>query len=253
MCPPTNARSRTISSAYLVSQELIDAGFGASPLVDSLDDDRAGEAGAAILARHAAGDHDRIFGNPSVMDLASRAVDDLGRGAEEDPHRQYRAAFDDHALGDFRAGADEAIVLDDYRPSLKRLEHAADPSAAGDVNVASDLRAAADRRPGVDHGPLADPGADVDEARHQHRARRDEGAAADDRTGDGTKCGGRKLLLAPAGKLGRHFVPPVRAARGPGDRFHRIEAEREQHGFLEPLMHGPVTGPLFSDARFAPV
>ena len=77
-------------------------------------------------------------------------------------------ALDDHALDDFRARADEAIVLDDGRARLQRLEHAADADAAGEVHVAADLRAGADRRPGVDHRPFADVGADVHEGRHQH-------------------------------------------------------------------------------------
>ena len=65
------------------------------------------------------------------------------------------------------------------------------------------------------------------------------GAAADDRAGHRAEAGGGELLLAPAGELRRHLVPPVRAAGTAGDRFHRVEAEREQHGFLEPLVDGP--------------
>ena len=137
--------------------------------------------GPPLAAGQRAGDDHRISRDPAVEDLAAGAVDDLGRRAEEHAHRQHRAFLDDDALGDFGAGADEAIVLDDHRPGLQRLEHAADPGAAGDVDVAADLGAAADRRPGVDHRPFADISADVDEARHQHRAGRDEGAAADDR------------------------------------------------------------------------
>ena len=67
------------------------------------------------------------------------------------------------AFGDFRARADEAIVLDDHRPGLQRLEHAADADAAGNMTVLADLRAGADRRPGVDHGALIDIGAEIDE------------------------------------------------------------------------------------------
>ena len=127
------------------------------------------------------------------------------------------------------------------------------PGAARDVDVAADLRAAADRRPGVDHRAFADVGADVDEARHQHRARRDEGAAADDRAGHRAEAGLRELLLAPAGELGRHLVPPMRAARAAGDRLHRVEAERQQHGLLQPLVDGPLAADLLGDARLAGV
>jgi predicted ABC-class ATPase len=38
-----------------------------------------------------------------------------------------------HALDHFRAGADEAIVLDDHRPGLHRLEHAANADAAREM------------------------------------------------------------------------------------------------------------------------
>src|SRR3954452_18895931 len=98
------------------------------------------------------------------MDLARGAVDDLGRGAEEYPHRQHRPAFDDDSFGNFGPGADEAIVLDDHRARLERREPPADSCPARDVDVAADLGAAADGRPGVDHRALPDPRADVDEA-----------------------------------------------------------------------------------------
>ena len=63
---------------------------------------------------------------------------------------------------------------------LRRLEHAADPDAAGEVDVGADLRARADRRPRVDHRPRPDPGADVHVARHQHDALGEERAVARD-------------------------------------------------------------------------
>src|SRR4029079_19822186 len=110
-------------------------------------------------------------------------------------------------------------------PRRKRLEDPADPGSARDVNVAAYLRAAAHGRPGVDHRAFADIGADVDEARHQDPARGDISAAADDRSGHGAEGGGREFLLAPAGELGRHLVPPVRSAGPPGDGLHRVEAE----------------------------
>src|SRR5438309_175050 len=117
------------------------------------------------------------------MDLAAGAIDDLGRRTQEHAHRQHRSALHDDALRDFGPRPDEAIVLDDDRPSLQRLQNAADARAAGDVDIAANLRAAANGRPGIDHRILADRGADVDEARHQYGTRRDEGAPAHDRTG----------------------------------------------------------------------
>src|SRR5688500_2660563 len=182
-------------AAPSVAQQLVYSRLRPRLGVDALDDDGAGEAGAGLvaagqrLAGEAAGDDHGIARHPADEDLARRAVDDLGRGADEHAHRQHRALLDDAALGDLRAGADEAIVLDDHGPGLERLEHAADAGAARNMDVAADLGAAADRRPGVDHRPLADIGADIDEARHQHRAFGDEGAAPDDRSRHGAQAG----------------------------------------------------------------
>src|SRR6185437_11579106 len=98
----------------------------------------------------------------------------------EAAHGEDRALLDDDALGHFAARADEAIILDDHRHGLQRLEHAADAGAARDVTILADLRAGADRRPGIDHGAAVDIGADIDEGRHQHDVRRNEGRAAHD-------------------------------------------------------------------------
>src|SRR5262249_12826129 len=102
--------------------------------------------------------------------LSGLAIDDPGRGADENPHGKNRALAHDHAFGNLRARADEAIVFQDDRARLQRLEHTADAGAAGDVTVLADLRAGADRGPGVDHGAGIHVGAEIDEARHQHHA-----------------------------------------------------------------------------------
>jgi hypothetical protein len=80
----------------------------------------------------------------------------------------HRVLLDDHAFDDLGARADEAVVLDDGRVGLQRLEHAADADAAGQVHVLADLRAAAHGGPGVDHRAFVDVGADVHVAGHQH-------------------------------------------------------------------------------------
>jgi len=49
---------------------------------------------------------------------------------EIDAHRDHRTGTDDDPLDDFRAGADKAVVLDDRRVGLQRLEHAADADPA---------------------------------------------------------------------------------------------------------------------------
>ena len=79
------------------------------------------------------------------------------------------------------------------------------------------------------------------------------GAAADDRAGHRAEAGVGEFLLAPAGELRRHLVPPMRAAGAAGDRLHRVEAERQQHGFLEPLVDDPLAADLLGDARLAAI
>ena len=192
------------------------------------------------------------------MHLAGRAVDDLGRGGDEDAHRDDGALADDHALDDFRARADEAIVLDDRRIGLQRLEHAADPDAAGKMDVVADLRAGADRHPGVDHRLGADIGAEIDEARHQDRIARDESGMAHDAAGHRAKPGVAKTVFAPALEFRRDLVPPGRAARAALDDLVVVEAEGKQHRLLQPLVDLPGARPdragdFLRDPRLAAV
>jgi hypothetical protein len=118
--------------------------------------------------------------------------------------------------------------------------NAADAGAARDMHVLPDLRAAADRCPGVDHRPFADMGANVDEARHQHRAGRDIGAVSHDRARHRAEAGGAEIDRAPAGEFARHFVPPAGGAGTARDHFHVVQAEREQHRLLQPLIDAPA-------------
>src|SRR5438270_9095165 len=99
---------------WSIPQQLIDAGLGARFLVHAFDDDGAVEARAGLailhrLAGYRARHHDRISRHFAHEDLTGYAVDDLGRGADEHAHREHRTLAQDHALGDFRAGADKAI------------------------------------------------------------------------------------------------------------------------------------------------
>src|SRR5690606_1494962 len=181
-------------------------------------------------------------------DLARGAVDDLGRGGQVDAHGQHRAFADDDAFGHLGPGADEAVVLDDRRIGLQRLEHPADAGPAGAVHILADLGAGADRGPGVDHGPVVDIGADVHETGHQHHVLADIAAAPRHSAGDRAEAGLAETRLVPAGPLGRHLVPP-----GPGrDVDHAeaaadvlahdpvvVQAKRQQHGLLEPLLGLP--------------
>src|SRR5262249_24806611 len=139
-----------------LAQQLVDRGLGAGLLVDLLDDYntievRTWAAARQRLAGERTRNHHRICRHAARANLAGVAVDDLGRGADKGAHRQYRALFDNDALDDLAARADEAIVLDDDGFSLQRFEHTADPDPAREMAVVADLRAGADCRPGVDH------------------------------------------------------------------------------------------------------
>src|SRR5207248_2040997 len=149
-------------------------------LVDGLCDDHAVARRTIGAAAHGAGMDHRIGRDLSNVDLAGFAVDDPGVGRDEYAHRQHRPGADDHTLDHFRARADEAIVLDDHRVGLQRLEHAADPSVAGDMDVLPDLGAASDGRPGLDHGVPADLGGETAEAGHSHGSGPDISVAPDD-------------------------------------------------------------------------
>jgi membrane dipeptidase len=99
--------------AESVAQQFVDAGLGTGLGVDRLDDHGAVEARprGAIgqgLAGHRAGHDHRIGRHFAHVDLARGAVDDLGRRAEVDAHRQHRAFAHAHAFGHFGARADEA-------------------------------------------------------------------------------------------------------------------------------------------------
>src|ERR1051326_8120996 len=234
------------------AQEVVDRGLCAGLRINLLDDDRAikARAGAAVRQRAAGqrtGHYHRIGRHPPGDDFAGLAVDDLCRRTDEGAHRQYRALLDDDALDDLAARADKAIILDDDRFGLQRLQHAADADAARQVTVLADLRARTDRRPGIDHRAAADMGADIDEARHQDNVRRDIGGVADDRARDGAKTGVAKAIGRPAGEFRGHLVPPFRRAafgieRAAGDLDHVIEAERQQPRLFQPLMHLPAAG-----------
>src|SRR5271169_5633298 len=219
------------SSAPSVSQEVVDAGLGARLLVDGLYDHRAIERRTRRtvrqrLARQRTGYEDGIGRDPADMDLPGRAVDDLGGGGNEYAHRHDGALADDHPLDDFGARPDEAIVLDDRRVGLQRLQHAANPDAARKMDVLADLRAGADGDPSVDHRLGIDIGAQVDEARHQDRVACDERRASHDAAGDRAKAGFRESASVPAYEFRGNLVPPGSSARTALDDLIVAEAER---------------------------
>jgi hypothetical protein len=125
-------------------------------------------------------------------------------------------------------------------------------SGAGNVNPLADLGAGADRRPGVDHGSFIDIGAEIDEGRHQHHVAGDEGRAADNGARHRAKPGVAKPVFAPAVEFRGHLVPPRGLAGAAGNRAHVVEAERQQHRLLQPLIDLPLAAGLaLGDAGLA--
>ena len=212
------ASRRPDRSGRIIAQQLVDRGLGARSGVDPLDDHRAVEPGrggrpaAACPAARPGRPPSKAGTRPWKISPVARSTI-LVEAPRTRPSPAPRPA-DDHALGHLGPGADEAVVLDDHRVGLQRLQHAADPGAAGDVAVPADLRAGADRGPGVDHRAFVDVGADVDEGGHQHDVRADVGGAADDAPGTARKpaCWNR-AAAQPAnfeGTLSHHGRRPAR-------------------------------------------
>src|SRR5207344_823803 len=140
-----------------------------------------------------AGHHDGTRRNLPVSRLACFAVEYFGALANIHAHRNDRPFADHDAFDDFRTRADEAVVLDDRRVRLHRLQHATDADPAGEVHVLADLSAGTDGSPGVDHGALVDIGADVHERGHEHDILRDKRAAANDGIRHHAKTSGAKI------------------------------------------------------------
>ena len=65
-----------------------------------------------------------------LRDVPGRAIEYLGALPDVDAHRDDRALADDHALDDFGARTDEAMILDDGRRRLQGFQDSADPDAA---------------------------------------------------------------------------------------------------------------------------
>jgi hypothetical protein len=79
----------------------------------------------------------------------------------------------------------------------------------------------------------------VPEAGHQHHPGGDIGGTAHHRAGHGAETGVAEALFLPAVELRGDLVPPDRLAGAARDDAHVVEAERQQHRLLEPLVDPP--------------
>src|SRR5690606_34293875 len=122
-------------------QQIVDAGLGAGLRVDALDNDGTIQAVRAVGCRQRARYDDRPGRYAAVIGFAGTAIIDAGALGKEHAHGQHGVLFHNDAFDDFGAGTDEAVVFDDGRVGLQRLQHAADAHTAREVHVAADLRA----------------------------------------------------------------------------------------------------------------
>ena len=74
---------------------------------------------------------------------------------------------------------------------------------------------------------------------------------ADDAVGHGAESSIAELGGVPAFELGPDLVEPGSAAGAAVDGRHVIEAERQQHGFFEPLVDPPLAAVLLGDPGLA--
>src|SRR5690606_33211343 len=206
---------------------------------------------AAVGGGQRTADHHRTWWYPPVADLARHAVVDLRALADVHPHRDHGVLADDDAFDDFGARTDEAVVLDDGRIGLQRLENAPDADAAGQVDVPADLGAGADRRPGIDHRPFIDIGTDIDVGRHEDHVAADERAPA----GNGRRHDPESGLREALGRIGIEFRGHL-VEEAQWRLAHRgvvLEAEGQQHRLLDPLVDDPVAADPARHAQAAGV
>src|SRR5579884_1919827 len=217
----------------VLAQDVVQAPFVMTlALGETSDDENAGHAelaagelaGTGAADRHTPGRYDA----PADL-LAGLGVVDGDRWAEEDAGADDRPGAHARPLDDHAAAADHALVSDDHRRRLRRLEHPADSHPARQVDVGADLGARAHRRPRVHHGVGPHPGPDVDVARHEDDAPLEVGAPAGRRPGHDPHAGGGVTVLE------RNLVGVLEGAQL--GRLHGRQPEQQEDGPLQPLVH----------------
>ncbi len=183
------------------------------------------------------------------MNFTGFAIVDFGALAEVYPHGNDGTFFDNDAFHDFRTCANKAVVFNDGRVSLQRLQYAADTYAAGKVNIFTNLRAGTHRRPGVNHGAFVNVGADVNVRRHQHGVAGDKCALTNGRRRNDAEAFFLKTRFVVISEFHRDFIEV--AAFRTVDNLVIVNTEREQNRFLQPLVSDPLTVDFFCDTQRA--
>ena len=183
------------------------------------------------------------------MDFAGFTVINTGALTNVYAHRDDGTFFDNHPFNHFRACADEAVIFNNGRVSLQRLQHAADTHATGKVDVFTNLRTGTDGRPGINHGAFINICADVDVRRHQHGVTGNERALTHCRWWHDAEAFFLETCFIVVSEFHRHFVEV--AAFCPFDHLIIINTEREQHRLFQPLMRHPLTVNFFRHTQCA--
>src|SRR5512146_1356034 len=89
--------SADTAMAPLVPQQFVDTSLGTGTFVDTLDDNSAVQAGPPALSRQHTRHNHGIGRHFALCDLSALAVNDSGRSAEIDTHRQNCTDAHNHA------------------------------------------------------------------------------------------------------------------------------------------------------------
>ncbi len=217
-----------------------------------LDDDCTIQTIFAVSRRQVARYHDGTCRDAAIADFAGGAVIDLGGLADIHAHGNHRVFFDNDTFHHFRAGADEAIVFNNGRVGLHRLQYAAYAHAAGQMNVLTDLCAGTYGCPGIHHRTFIDIGADVDVGGHQHHVPGDKAAAARHCRRHHAEAAFGEVFGSVIGKLGRNLVVELHVGAG-GHCDIVFQTEGQQNGLLDPLVDLPCAIQFLRNAQAAAI
>ncbi len=134
---------------------------------------------------------------------------------------------------------------------MQGLQYATDAHTAGQVNVFADLGTGTNRGPGVHHGATVYICTDVYVRRHQHHAGGDIAAGTGHGGRNHSHAGLLELLRSHVRELGRYLVVVLGELTINGGIV--VNAEAQQHGFLQPLVDHPLAVQFFGNTGFTAV
>src|SRR3569623_445565 len=122
-------------SRLLIAQQIVQRRLRAGLRVHALDDHRTVQAVLAVVTGQVARNHHRPRRDAAISHGACGAIVNLRALADVPAHRNHGVFLDVDAFLLLRPGAVEAVVLDDRRVGLQRLQLAPQAHTAGQVHV----------------------------------------------------------------------------------------------------------------------